>query len=373
MPKQFKSIALVVPQHPDFYPHIERHAKSLLDCCDELHIISIFDSSPKLKLENTTFYSAMPDIAVGIKGFIKLMFNNYRLLKKIKPDFIEAIDPPSSIPVSIYAKKESLKWFYFSMEYFTQTPALTNKWLKRTIWGLAEKLSLDVNDNDFKIATVCRSVADCLENEFKRKVNVVRSIPWLNSVVTDSNFKRLDLREMLDIDADKFIIIYQGAIEEGRALLRLPLWIQKHKQVHFVVFGDGPLSKEFGQLIKSLDRISWMGRYPFDEMMDFSQQADAGVVWIEPVSESYRLSLPGKLFEYVHAGLVVLGSPLPEIKKHIEEYSLGEYAKDFSESSFDEALKLLIKNKRMYKRRLNDAKEILCWEEEQKKLIELIK
>jgi glycosyltransferase involved in cell wall biosynthesis len=52
--------------------------------------------------------------------------------------------------------------------------------------------------------------------------------------------------------------------------------------------------------------------------------ADMGIALIEPSCLSYRMSLPNKLFEYVTAGLPILGSDLPVIGPLVREERLGE-------------------------------------------------
>ena len=51
--------------------------------------------------------------------------------------------------------------------------------------------------------------------------------------------------------------------------------------------------------------------------------ASVGLALIQPICLSYRMSLPNKLFEYVAAGLPVLGSDLPAIGGLVNEQRIG--------------------------------------------------
>jgi glycosyltransferase involved in cell wall biosynthesis len=62
---------------------------------------------------------------------------------------------------------------------------------------------------------------------------------------------------------------------------------------------------------------------PPEELLDAVSGAGVGLALIEPVSLSYRLTLPNKLFEYALAGLPILGSDLPMIARFIDEHRLG--------------------------------------------------
>ena len=51
--------------------------------------------------------------------------------------------------------------------------------------------------------------------------------------------------------------------------------------------------------------------------------ADAGLVLIEPICLSYRLTLPNKLFEYLSVGLPVIASDLPAIAAVVRDTGAG--------------------------------------------------
>jgi glycosyltransferase involved in cell wall biosynthesis len=367
--------ALIVPQHPDYYPHIQKHAQVMLEYCAHLHIIAVFDQAPKLNLKNTQFYAAHKREAQGILGFIGLIWNNLQLLCSIKPSVIEAIDPPSQIAAFIYSTFYKAKWLYFSMELFTETPPLRNKPIKKAIWHYCEKWCLHKNT---PVATVCQSVAQVLSKKLKRPVHVVRNIPETPAHTAQqnaqsskhsghSNLSTPTLRQQIGAPND-FIVLYQGALEQGRGLLSFPKWITECKKYQLVIIGDGPLYPQLQQEYKNHSQIHLLGRIPYEALLPITRQANAGIVWIEPLAQSYRLSLPGKLFEYLHAGIPVLGSPLPEIQSHIEQYQFGVCANTLEKESFLKALQQLEANESMLRQNIPYAQGELCWEKESKQL-----
>ena len=60
-----------------------------------------------------------------------------------------------------------------------------------------------------------------------------------------------------------------------------------------------------------------------DELIGAISEASVGLALIQPVCLSYRMSLPNKVFEYVAAGLPVLGSDLPAISAVVNEHRIG--------------------------------------------------
>jgi len=61
------------------------------------------------------------------------------------------------------------------------------------------------------------------------------------------------------------------------------------------------------------DRVRFAGRIPTDEVVPRLAASKLSAVLIEPISESYRLSAPNKLFDSMAAGTPVIASDLPTI------------------------------------------------------------
>ena len=74
------------------------------------------------------------------------------------------------------------------------------------------------------------------------------------------------------------------------------------------------------------------------DLPDFTVGADLGACLIEPLTESLRLSLPNKLFEYLNAGVPVLASPLPEIQRSVQAFDVGTLADPADSGAIVEAL-----------------------------------
>jgi glycosyltransferase involved in cell wall biosynthesis len=71
------------------------------------------------------------------------------------------------------------------------------------------------------------------------------------------------------------------------------------------------------------DRVEFAGAVPPERLLETIGAASVGLALIQPVCLSYRMSLPNKLFEYVAAGVPVLGSDLPAIGPLVSEHEIG--------------------------------------------------
>jgi glycosyltransferase involved in cell wall biosynthesis len=62
---------------------------------------------------------------------------------------------------------------------------------------------------------------------------------------------------------------------------------------------------------------------PYDKLLPITATADVGLTMLEDICLNHRFALPNKLFEYLMAGLPVLGSDLPEISGVIHSFDVG--------------------------------------------------
>ena len=90
---------------------------------------------------------------------------------------------------------------------------------------------------------------------------------------------------------------------------------------------------------------------------------------------NYHFSLPNKLFDYIHAGIPVLASDLPELKKIINRYDIGYFLQNHDPKNIAATIEYIFENAERYKTvksNTEKAREKLCWENEEKNLLQII-
>jgi glycosyltransferase involved in cell wall biosynthesis len=114
------------------------------------------------------------------------------------------------------------------------------------------------------------------------------------------------------------------------------------------------------------DRVEFKAPVPSSDVVSVLQSADVGLALIQPICLSYRLTLPNKLFEYVLAGIPVLGSDLPVIGGFIGEHGVGLTAGPADVQDVAEKLQEILRPERNREFRLaaRMAAKTLRWETE---------
>jgi glycosyltransferase involved in cell wall biosynthesis len=132
------------------------------------------------------------------------------------------------------------------------------------------------------------------------------------------------LRRAAGLPEGQPIVLYQGGLREGRGLRTLVAAVAAVPEAALVVIGDGPMEAEIRRLAKPLGaRARFLGFVGPDALPVYTAGADLGALLIEPLTESLRLALPNKLFEYLMAGVPVLAGPGPEVRRVVERYDVG--------------------------------------------------
>lgn len=297
----------------------------------------------------------------NIRLFLRLLFSRSHLLV--------ANDLDTLLPNFLISRLRRIPMVYDSHEYFTETPELTSRPRVQKIWKRIEGLVLPKLN---WMITVNDSIAKLFEKEYDIRVHVVRNIPFrMNGSVKSSRVElQLPPNRRLLVLQGSGINIHRGAEELVEAMTYLP-------EVTLLVIGGGDVLPVLKQTVKEKaldDRVMFLPRMPYEQMMAYTQQAELGFTLDKDTNMNYRYSLPNKLFDYIQAGVPVMATPLPEIKKIIDTYNIGTctYA-DHAETLAADIRNVLQSPDlvKVWKKNLTFAARELCWENEENALLKL--
>ncbi len=214
--------------------------------------------------------------------------------------------------------KRNCRLIYDSHEYYIGVPELVSRPAIQKIWRAIEKRTVPKVDVMY---TVNESIAELYRNEYKREVKIVRNI---------SDFKGFNAEQtktQLGLPSDKAIVIVQGAgINIDRGGEEMIEAIQLVENAVLIFVGDGDVLPQLKARVAEMkweDKVLFFGKRPYDELMNFTQLSNVGVSMDKDTNVNYRFSLPNKIFDYIHAGIPMLVSDLPEIRRIVEGYDIG--------------------------------------------------
>jgi glycosyltransferase involved in cell wall biosynthesis len=161
------------------------------------------------------------------------------------------------------------------------------------------------------------------------------------------------------------VLLYQGGIyAEARAFRETIQALAGLSDLHFVVIGfgrdrDRALLRAWAQEFGVTDRVHLLGPRPFDELVHTAATANVGLVPIKPNHKSDLLGDTNKLHEYLMAGLPVVASDLPEIRRVVLDGDppVGELFDPGAPDTIVRAIERVLKDGR-YDRRREEARRI---------------
>jgi len=113
---------------------------------------------------------------------------------------------------------------------------------------------------------------------------------------------------------------------------------------------------------------------PYSGMMAYTQLAEFGFTIDKDTNPNYRYSLPNKLFDFIQAGVPIISSHLVEIEKIIRKYDLGLFIENHDPATIAATIRDGLSDAdriARWKRNSAVAAEELCWENEEKVLLDI--
>ncbi|MEJ8835224.1 glycosyltransferase [Ramlibacter sp. AN1133] len=135
--------------------------------------------------------------------------------------------------------------------------------------------------------------------------------------------------EALGLSDQALVLLMQGGLSAGRHLEELVAAMAqvRHPRVHLVLLGDGTLGERLRQQVVARGlsaRVHLMPAVPQRELLVWTEAADAGVIPYQATCLNNYYCTPNKLFEFIAAGIPVLASDLPEIRRFVAGHGIGQ-------------------------------------------------
>jgi glycosyltransferase involved in cell wall biosynthesis len=256
----------------------------------------------------------------GPRHFLEIHRQLTAAVSDLRADVYHASDLYTLPALATAARRHRVPLVFDSRELYAHVASTSGRPWVRLFWHLIQSRFVPRADLVF---TVSDSIADRLRDTYR----IPRPIVSHNVPARTTPVRRTDLlRRSLALPPAIPIVLHQGRIQHHRGCEALVEAFQHVPDAVLVFLGDGPLRPAVESKVRQLhleDRVHFLDPVPPSSLLSTTASADIGVTLLEDTCLNHRFALPNKLFEYLQAGLPVLASDLPEIRRVVLPFRVG--------------------------------------------------
>jgi glycosyltransferase involved in cell wall biosynthesis len=289
---------------------------------------------------------------LNVRMFFYLLFH--------KTEIIWANDLDVLWPAVLMKRLRGTRIIYDSHEYFTEGEGLTGRERIKAIWTRIEERCIPHVD---LFITVNESIAEIYRKKYNREVFVQRNMPILEE----------DESERVELFETKTVVLQGAYIDPDRGGMELVEAFQYLEGIQLLIVGAGKDLENMKRRIVELqleEKVNVLPRMSYFELKQLTQRVHLGVSLDKPLHLNYTLSLPNKLFDYIHAGLPVLVSNLVEPAGIVNEFKVGDVIEEVTPKAIAVGILKVLNSSSYndYKTATKKAKSALHWQADFDKL-----
>lgn len=297
----------------------------------------------------------------------KLFYFEYNLrllffLMRQPFDAVCAIDLDTLMACGAVSVLRRRKLGYDAHEYFTEVPEVVSRPLVKSIWHRVAKYWIPKTHFRY---TVGSALAKELDKMYQKPFDVIRNVPYESRLKGEKEYSQ----------SEKKILIYQGALNEGRGLEPL-IDAASELPVEICLAGEGDLSLALRERVarKGLEeKVVFLGWVTPERLKEITRKAFLGYNLLEKRGKSYYLSLANKYFDYTMAQVPCLVSAFPEYVQLHREYGHSVIC-ELTKEAIVANINHLIDRPDEYQKLVKNceiAAKTLNWEMEEQKLLKI--
>jgi glycosyltransferase involved in cell wall biosynthesis len=236
----------------------------------------------------------------------------------------------------------------------------------------AKKLEANLIPNANAVIMASKGYAKRAEDLYGIKNStVLLNVPDVTAVEVNG----FDLRMRFGIPDSHLLLVHQGVLLPNRGVDQVIEAVELCENVSLAIIGYGmhvPFLKNLVSQRGLENRVHFLGAVPAGDLVSWSASADVGICTIVGNSDSYRHSMPNKLFEYAMAGLPVIASNYEGMGTFVIANDFGITCDPISIPDLTAAIKTLQDSSELLSRLANNAKvssSKFNWQIEQEKLL----
>ena len=307
-----------------------------------------------------------------------------------EPDIVHSHDGVTLPTAAKAAKRLGAKLIFDSHELEVHRSPPLSRTRKMQVRRM-EKKYLPQAD---RVITVTELAADYLSHEYgiARPTVLFNAPPAGTYPVPDkwNVFDRPDVRADIGLPKNHFLLVYTGNITRNRGLELAILALSRvqdfkdpnerfSSQVHLAAVGkvQGSTDVVVQRLAKAYGlegRVHLLPPVAAHNVAKYVSTADASIIPIMPVTLSYEMAMPNKLFEATLSGNPIISSDLVEMGAFVENHELGlTYRADDVDHCAERILEMITRYSEFERdaKRQRELENAWAWEAQERKLFEL--
>jgi len=286
------------PSYKHFSPHHET-----------MKGIEIFRTPIITRGKNKSFFRLSLNY---ISFVISTSFSLFRLRKKrIDVILIYGTSPPiQAIPGLILKFFKKCPVFFYIQDLWPESISAVKASNSRFLLGIMEKIvSVIYKKSDFLLVQSMGFI-----DSIQRFNLPAKKILYLPNTAEDfyQPYTPAEAPEQKKIIPEGFIVMFAGNIgiaQDFPTILAAAEKLRDHKEIYFVILGDGSMKSWLETEIQSrnLSSVLLLGRHPATEMPKFFAHANAMLVTLKD-EEIFNLTLPAKVQSYLACAKPIVGA-----------------------------------------------------------------
>lgn len=365
-------ICMVAFSDLHFDYRIFREATALRQAGHRVSLVAAaFDPAPLAEWEGFEIELIPIDRGRSLRRTYPLFWRRaHPLLLAARADAYHAHDLDTLWPAARAADRLGVPLVYDSHEFWTEQSSLVGRPAIRAFWRQLEKRLVG---RAHRVITVSDSIASALQARYGlQAVTVLRNLPQYRPREDSDR-----IRHWLSLPSRRPIVLYQGGFLTDNGLTEQIQAATEFGEAALVLIGDGPCEAALRRQVRENQleqRVFFIPRVPFGQLHSYTCSADLGLCLIKGTGQSFYYSMPNKLFEYLMAGLPVLASDFPEMRRIIHETGAGAVADPCDLPTVGRLVRQLLEDpdqRQVCRQAALKAAQRYNWEQEAHRLLDL--
>jgi glycosyltransferase involved in cell wall biosynthesis len=146
-----------------------------------------------------------------------------------------------------------------------------------------------------------------------------------------------------------------------------------NEAVSMIFLGHGPLEHEIKEISHHYKNIHFHNSVTSAEVTKITASADVGITITDYSCKNHLFSLPNKFFDYIQAGIPIIGTDLVNVKHIIQSRRIGIVINQINQLELQSAINIIIKEHSSFRKNFSLLKDLYRWENEETKLLHIYK